>query len=78
MNIMIMYACDLFFEVVWQDLSLSLMHAVFGQKCCRCGSLRNDGVAGRGKELDAAPFAVKSFVPQMGPCGSRVLEARLS
>jgi hypothetical protein len=28
--------------------------------------------------LLAALFAVKSFVPQMGPCGSRVLEAQLS
>ena len=38
-----------------QGVSLSLMHVVIGQKCCRCGSLCLDGVAGRGKDRLTQP-----------------------
>ena len=41
-------ALRLLFWCYVQGVSLSLMQVVIGLRCCRCGSLRNDGVAGRG------------------------------
>lgn len=47
-DVIIKLALWLILWVYLQGVSLSLMQVVFGQKCCRCGSLRNDDVAGRG------------------------------